>query len=101
VLPVKEVVVVGLVETFEYSPAYLRHDADPDVLVLQVDHLVGLVHFFVSESVVQGIGIDPAFGALRSAAEVEHGVLFGRAGQVGRDGHISFPDLHCRSVGAE
>jgi len=45
VLTVDEVIVVGLIDTFENPAADLRQDADPDVLVFQIDNGVSLVDF--------------------------------------------------------
>ena len=101
VLAVDEVVVVGLVDAFEDAAADLRQDADPDVLVLQVDDRVRLVDLLAGQGVVHRIRIDRALRALRRAAEEEHRVRLGRPGEVGRDHGLLFPHLDRRGVRRE
>ena len=99
VLAVDEIVAVGLVHTFEDAAADLRQDADAEILILEVDDLVGLVGLLAGENVVHGIGIDGRLRPLRLPPEVEHRVGLGVSGQVGGDHHGGLPDLHCRDVG--
>jgi len=45
VLAIKEIVAVGFIDAFEDAAAYLRQNADPDVLVFEINHFVGLILF--------------------------------------------------------
>ena len=91
VLPVNEVVIVGLVHTLEDPAAEFRQNAQPDVLVLDVDQRVGLIDLLARQGIVHRIGIDRTLRSLRCAAEEEHRVQLGRPGQVGWDHRLLFP----------
>src|ERR1039457_4122182 len=92
-LPIDEIVVIGLVDAFEDAAADLGQHADSQILVLEVDHGIGLVYLFAGERIVHGVRIDWALRSLGRAAEEEHGVGPGISGQVGRYGDFLFPYL--------
>ena len=96
VLAVEEVVAVGLVLRAEDAPAELRQDADLDVLVLQVDRLVGLVFADVRQLVEHRIGIDGPLRALVGPAAVEDGIPVRLADLVGGDHQRLFPGFDGR-----
>ncbi len=100
VLVVEEIVVVGLVHRFEHAPADFGENADADILVFEIDHLVGLVRFNVGQLVVQRIGVDSALGALGHPSEVEHRIELGRSGGIGGDDNFFFPNLDGGSIRA-
>src|ERR1019366_3710567 len=85
VLPVDEVISVGLIHALEKASANLRQYADPDVFVLQVDNRVSLVDLLPRQRVVHRIWINGSLRALRFAAEEKHRVWFGISRQVRRD----------------
>ena len=93
-LVVDEVVSIGFVHRREDLAAELRQDADLHILVLQIDHGVGLVFFFGGQVVVRGIGIDAVLRALRVAAKVELRVGVGLANQVRRNDGLFLPHPH-------
>ena len=99
VLPVNEVVAVGLVDSFKQPPADLRQYADLDVLVLDVHDLVGLIDLGVRQHVVQRVGINNPLRPLRRASEIEHRIGLRRAGQIGRDDNVLLPRPHRHGIG--
>ncbi len=95
VLPVEEVVAVGLVVRLEDAPADLRKHHEPHVRVLEYEGRVGLVRLLVGEVVEHGVGIHGPHGALVAAAVVEPGVYVRRPHGVGRQGErfLAYADL--------
>ena len=91
VLPVDEVVVVGFVDALEQTSAEFGQDAQPDVLVFEMDQGVGLIDLPARERIVHRVGIHRALSALRLPTEEEHRVRLGSAGQVGRDDRFLLP----------
>ena len=89
-LMIDEIVVVAFIDRLEQPPANFRQNADAHVFVFEIDDVIGFVGLFVRQRIVQRIRIDPAFGALRSTAEIKHRARLWIAGEVGRNDNVLF-----------
>ena len=92
VLAIDEIVAVGLVLGGKKAAADFRQDAQLEILVFQVDGLIGLVLLDVAQPVQKGVGIDGPLGALVGPAGIKHGIGLGRLDEVGGDDQRLLPD---------
>jgi hypothetical protein len=95
-LSIDKVVVVGLILCRKDPASDLRQYTGANILILQVDGLVALVHPLAGEALLHRIGVDSSLRALVSTAEVEPGVLIRLPGQVCRQSDVLFPDPGAR-----
>jgi hypothetical protein len=94
VLAIEDLVVVRLIGRIEKPPAQLRQDAQLDVLVLQVQGLVGLLLADIRHAVLHGVGIDAFLSPLVGLVRVEARIDVRRVQPVRRQRQRLLPHLH-------
>lgn len=88
---VHEIVLVRLVERAVDPAAEIRHDLDPEILVLEHDDPVLLHLLLVLDLVDHRMGVDPSRAALVDALLQKHRVLVRLPDAVSRNGGHLFP----------
>ena len=77
-----------------YASAQFGEHHDLDVLVLQINRMIGLVGLLVGNGFDDRVGINHAAASLIDTFFQEYRVLFGFPYFVGRDNHIFFPSFY-------
>ena len=77
-----------------YASAQFGEHHDLDVLVLQINRMIGLVGLLVGNGFDDRVGINHAAASLIDTFLQKYRVLFGFPHFVGRDNHIFFPSFY-------
>jgi hypothetical protein len=93
-LPVKVVVIIGLIESRKDPSSQFRDHGYFNKIIFEIDDIISLVLFFSEEHIRHGIGIDPALGTLGVPSVIEPGIGIRVTSLVGRNYNFFLPDLN-------
>ena len=91
---VNEMPIGNFVKGHLYPSAQFGENHDLDILVLQKDSVVFLVHLLVRDGLDDGIGINDAAASLIDTFLQEYGILFGLSCLIGRNRDLFFPSFN-------
>jgi hypothetical protein len=91
ILPVKEIVSVGLVEPRMNAPANLGKNHELNEFIFKKDSLITYILFFKSYAVSEWIRVDLAAASLVNPLLKKHGIGVSILDWVGRNGYLFLP----------